>query len=121
MRQGAEDFLVKTAPKEAIIAAVERALARGAKERVFRAHRRALHARLDTLTPREEQVLSHVMNGSKNKQIAAVLGIDERSVKRHRSNLMRKLEVTSVAELAQLVFEAGARDSDCCGTEHDHE
>ena len=121
MRQGAEDFLVKTAPKEAIIAAVERSLARGAKERVFRAHRRALHARLDTLSPREEQVLSHVMNGSKNKQIAAALGIDERSVKRHRSNLMRKLEVTSVAELAQLVFEAGARDSDCCGTEHDHE
>ena len=42
----------------------------------------------------------------------ALTGIDERSVKRHRSNLMRKLEVTSVAELAQLVFEAGAREDD---------
>ena len=117
MRQGAEDFLVKTAPKEAIIAAIERALARGTRERMSRAHRRALQARLDTLTPREEQVLSHVMNGSMNKEVAAVLGIDERSVKRHRTNLMRKLEVTSVAELAQSVFEAGPRDSDSCSAD----
>jgi hypothetical protein len=43
-------------------------------------------------------------------------GIDERSVKRHRTNLMRKLEVTSVAELAQLVFESGAREGDSYGT-----
>lgn len=57
-------------------------------------------------------MLSHVMNGSMNKEVAAVLGIDERSVKRHRTNLMRKLEVTSVAELAQLVFESGAREGD---------
>jgi DNA-binding NarL/FixJ family response regulator len=56
------------------------------------------------------------MNGSKNKHIAAVLGVDERSVKRHRTNLMRKLEVTSVAELAQLVFESGAREGDSYGT-----
>jgi len=117
MRQGAEDFLVKTAPKEAIITAIARALARGAKECAFRAHRRELQSRLDLLTPREEQVLYHVMNGSMNKQIAAVLGIDERSVKRHRTNLMRKLEVTSVAELAQLVFEAGPRDSDSCSAD----
>jgi FixJ family two-component response regulator len=116
MRQGAEDFLVKTAPKDAIIAAIERALVRGTRERMARAHRRAVQARLDTLTPREEHVLSHVMNGSMNKEVAAVLGIDERSVKRHRTNLMRKLEVTSVAELAQLVFESGAREGDSYGT-----
>ncbi len=61
-------------------------------------------------------MLSHVMNGSMNKEVAAVLGIDERSVKRHRTNLMRKLEVTSVSELAQLVFESGAREGDSYGT-----
>nr|WP_206171841.1 LuxR C-terminal-related transcriptional regulator [Thiorhodococcus mannitoliphagus] len=79
------------------------------RERIALAHRRALQARLDTLTPREEQVLSHVIKERLNKQMAAELGIDERSVKRHRSHLMRKLGVTSVAELAQLVLEAGGR------------
>ena len=107
MRQGAEDFLVKTAPKEAVIAAIERALARDAGEHEARARRDELQSRFETLTPRERQVLSQVIRGRLNKQIAADLGIDERSVKRHRTNLMRKLEVISVAELVQLAVEAG--------------
>lgn len=109
MRQGAEDFLVKTAPKETIFAAIERALERDSREREARAHRRELQSRFEGLTQRERQVLSQVMLGRLNKQIAADLGIDERSVKRHRSNLMNKLQVKSVAELAQLVTEAQSR------------
>ena len=107
MRRGAEDFLVKTAPKEVVIAAIERALARDARERDERARRREQQSRFETLTPRERQVLSEVLQGRLNKQIAADLGIDERSVKRHRTNLMGKLEVKSVAELAHLAVEAG--------------
>lgn len=107
MRQGAEDFLVKTAPKELVIAAIERALARNARERSALAHRQRLQSRFEKLTPREHEVLSHVMQGKRNKGIANDLGIDERSVKRHRTNLMRKLEVTSVAELVQLAVESG--------------
>jgi FixJ family two-component response regulator len=107
MRQGAEDFLVKTAPKELVIAAIERALARNARERSALAHRQRLQSRFEKLTPREHQVLSHVMQGKRNRGIAADLGIDERSVKRHRTNLMRKLGVTSVAELVQLAVELG--------------
>ena len=108
MRHGAEDFLTKTAPKEALLAAIERALARDARERADRAHRRELQARFAKLTPREEEVLTHVLRGRLNKQIAADLGIDERSVKRHRTSLMAKLAVSTVAELAQLAAEARA-------------
>ncbi len=109
MRGGAEDFLTKTAPKEALLAAIERALRRDARERGDRARRHALRSRFDRLTPREREVLTHVLRGRLNKQIAANLGIDERSVKRHRTSLMAKIEVGSVAELAQLAAEVGAQ------------
>jgi two-component system, LuxR family, response regulator FixJ len=107
MRHGAEDFLTKRAPKEELIAAVNRALERDARDRKVRIRRRELSARFETLTPREREVLAHVLRGRLNKQIAAALGIDERSVKRHRTSLMHKLQVQSVAELAQLAVEAG--------------
>lgn len=108
MRRGAEDFLTKTAPKEELLAAIERALGRHARERSARVYRRELLARFEKLTPRERQVLAHVLRGRLNKQIAADLGIDERSVKRHRTSLMGKLDAKSVAELTQLAIEAGA-------------
>jgi len=107
MRDGAEDFLVKTAPKKELLAAVERALARDAVERTARERRRDLLQRFARLTPRENEVLTLVLRGGLNKQIAADLEINERSVKRHRASLRRKLGVESVAELAQLAFEAG--------------
>ncbi len=107
MRQGAEDFLTKTAPRDEVLAAIERALARDARERAERMRQRDLRARFEKLTPREWEVLGHVLSGRLNKQIAAELGIDERSVKRHRTSFMAKLAVRSVAELAQLAAGAG--------------
>jgi len=110
MRGGAEDFLVKTAPKKELIAAIERALARDARDDADRVWRQELRSRFGKLTPRECDVLAQVMRGQLNKQIAAYLGIDERSVKRHRTSLMSKLHAKSVAELVQLVVEADLRD-----------
>jgi FixJ family two-component response regulator len=107
MRQGAEDFLTKRAPKEALLDAVKRALARDARQRAERARQEALRARFTALTPRDREVLQHVLRGQLNKQIAGDLGIDERSVKRHRTSIMAKLQVQSVAELTHLVHEAG--------------
>ncbi len=106
MREGAEDFLDKTAPKEKLLVAIERALARDALERAGRVQHQNLLARFEQLTPRENEVLAGVLRGCLNKQIAAEMGIDERSVKRHRSNLTRKLDVSSVAELVQLAVKA---------------
>lgn len=107
MRLGAEDFLVKTAPASELLDAVNRALARDSRERGERARKHGMQARFDRLTPREREVLTHVLGGCLNKQIAADLGIAERSVKRHRTSLMRKLKVDSVAELVRLTTDAG--------------
>lgn len=107
MRRGAEDFLTKQAPKEAVIAAVKRALANNEQERAERARLQALRDRFALLTERELEVLRHVIQGKLNKQIAGDLGIHERTVKLHRTHITTKLQVHSVAELTRLVQEAG--------------
>ena len=66
-----------------------------------------LRARFDTLTPREREVLAHVLRGQLNKQIAGDLDASERTIKAHLANLMAKLQAQSVAELAHLGHEAG--------------
>lgn len=107
MRHGAEDFLTKEARKEDLLAAVQRALARDELNRRERAHLQALRQPFEQLTDREREVLRHVLQGKLNKQIAAALGIHERTVKLHRTSITAKLGVHSVAELARLVQEAG--------------
>jgi FixJ family two-component response regulator len=66
-----------------------------------------VRARIDALTPREREVLAHVLSGQMNKQIAGDLDASERTIKAHRANLMAKLQVQSVAQLARLAHEAG--------------
>jgi two-component system, LuxR family, response regulator FixJ len=105
MRSGAEDFLTKTAPKEDLLAAVRRALAHNEENRVRRARELSLREPFDSLTDREREVLRLVVEGMLNKQIAADLGIHERTVKLHRTNLTTKLRVHSVAGLTHMVDE----------------
>ena len=103
MRLGAEDFLTKLAPNEVLLEALNRAISRNAQQRSGNARIRELRIRLNTLTPREHDVLHHVMQGQKNKQIATVLDITERTVKLHRTAITTKLHVQSVVELVQIV------------------
>ena len=107
MRGGAEDFLEKRAPKEMLLDAVQRALARDARERAARERQREVRERFAVLTEREREVLGHVVRGRLNKQIAGDLGIGERTVKLHRTAITTKLGVPSVAELTRLAQEAG--------------
>ena len=107
MRQGAEDFLTKDAPKEDLIAAINRALKRDEQERAARQQRLAVQQKLALLSEREREVLQHVVQGKLNKQIADDLGIHERTVKLHRTAITTKLGVPSVAELTKLWLEAG--------------
>ena len=107
MRAGAEDFLEKNAPKEKLIAGVNRALDRDVRERAIRARQRELLLRFDALSEREREVLGHVVQGKLNKQIADDLGIHERTVKLHRTAITTKIGVPSVAELTRLTGEAG--------------
>ena len=104
---GAEDFLTKLAPKEKLLAAVERALERNTQERLQRSRQRELRGQFKELSEREMEVLSHVVRGKMNKEIADDLGINLRTVKLHRTNVTRKLKVQSVAELTRLADEAG--------------
>lgn len=107
MRAGADDFLTKPVSKDVLLRAIERALVRDKQERERRTRRRELRARFDTLTPREREVMAHVLSGQLNKQIASDLHASERTIKAHRANIMAKLQVQSVAELAHLAHEAG--------------
>jgi two-component system, LuxR family, response regulator FixJ len=107
MRQGAEDFLTKDAPKANLLNAVVRALDRDARQRAERVRVQELRDRFDSLTPREREVLQHVVQGRLNKQIASDLGIGERMVKLHRAAITTKVRVRSVAELTRLVQDAG--------------
>lgn len=110
MRGGAEDFLTKQAPKEELLAAVRRALARHQREQAEIARLQALRRPFKLLTDREREILDHVVRGKLNKQIAADLGIHERTVKFHRTHITTKLGVHSVAELTRLAQEAGVID-----------
>lgn len=107
MRGGAEDFLTKRAPKTQLLAAIERAMERGKREEQKRESMASLRARLETLSKREREVLSGVSRGLLNKQIADELGVAERTVKLHRSNLSDKLGLHSPAELAIFARDAG--------------
>jgi two-component system response regulator FixJ len=106
MKNGAEDFLTKNAPKQELLAAVSRALERNARDRSEQAKLDEKRQVFGLLTARERQVLQHVLQGLLNKQIAAELGIHERTVKLHRTHITTKLGVHSVAELSRLVQEA---------------
>jgi FixJ family two-component response regulator len=102
MKQGAFDFLSKPVKDKDLLTAVRAAIARNAVARLDQAKLSEIRARLDTLTPREREVLEQVVSGKLNKQIAGDLGITEATVKMHRAHVMEKMKVQSVAELARL-------------------
>ncbi len=109
MKAGAVDFLTKPVDGKQLLAAVERARVKDSAARGARQDREAFNLRIAKLTPRERQVLEHVVLGRLNKQIAATLGTVEKTIKVHRGRVMAKLEVHSVAELVRLTERAGLR------------
>ena len=101
MKAGALDFLTKPLDEEKLIGAVQAALQKDRAAQERRAGHAAVVARLATLTLRERQVLSRVVDGKLNKQIAAELGTAEKTIKVHRARMMRKMQVDSLAELVR--------------------
>ena len=99
MKAGAVDFLTKPARDQTLLDAVVAGIAMDAARRAAAVVVKRNVERLETLTPRERQVLREVAQGRVNKQIAFDLGISEITVKLHRGNVMRKMEVGSIGEL----------------------
>src|SRR5579863_3165487 len=87
MKEGAVDFLTKPVEDTQLFAAVDQALKRDAEQRLEKAIRDTIQRRLAMLTPRERQVMAHVIRGRLNKQIAADLGTGEKTVKVHRARV----------------------------------
>jgi len=109
MKAGAIDFLTKPVRREQLLAAIACAEEKDAAARRMRDRRRAVESKLGRLTPREREVLEHVIAGELNKQIAAILGTAEKTVKVHRGRMMAKLGVRSVAELVRFSQQADIR------------
>jgi FixJ family two-component response regulator len=107
MKEGAVDFLTKPVDDMCLFAAVEHAIRRDAEQRLECSIRHTIQQRLETLTPRERQVMAQVIRGRLNKQIAADLGTGEKTVKVHRARVMSKMMVQSIAELVQLGARVG--------------
>jgi FixJ family two-component response regulator len=107
MRAGAIDFLTKPVDDNDLLAAIARAEGEDAETRSALADLNSVCARFANLTPREHEVMTHVIAGRLNKQIAGDLGTVEKTIKVHRGRVMSKLGVRSVADLVRLAEKAG--------------
>ena len=107
MKRGAVNFLTKPVDGDDLQEAIHEALARDAENRAQRAERGSVNGRIEKLSPREREVMTYVITGKLNKQIAGKLGISEETVKIHRGRVMHKLGIGSVPELVRLCEKAG--------------
>lgn len=102
MKAGAVDFLTKPVKEEDLIEALSRAEARDVNSRKTQSELDSMQVKLKRLTPREHEVLTRVVAGRLNKQIAGELGTVEKTIKVHRSRVMEKLGVRTVADLVRM-------------------
>ncbi|WP_454743168.1 response regulator transcription factor [Cupriavidus necator] len=101
MKSGAVDFLAKPISEDALLRAVDTAIARTHSQRRNAAEAAALRALYETLTPREQELLPLLVGGLLNKQAADVLGITEYTVQVHRGHIMKKMQAGSFATLVR--------------------
>jgi FixJ family two-component response regulator len=107
MKGGAIDFLTKPVKDRDLLTAVRNAIELDRAARAAQVEMDALKQRLASLTPREREVLVHVVAGRLNKQIAADLGTVEKTIKVHRARIMEKMAVRSLADLVRIAERLG--------------
>lgn len=107
MRRGAMDFIQKPFREQDLLDSINLALENGAKIRESELERQTVRRQVESLTPREREVMDKIIAGKSNKVIATDLGLSQRTVEVHRANVMEKLQVRSLADLVRLVTHAG--------------
>jgi FixJ family two-component response regulator len=111
MRGGAIDLLFPSAERKDFTDAITRAAKQAVKVKLRGMQRLAAREKLSRLSPREAEVVRHVLSGQLNKQIAHALGTVEKTVKVHRARAMRKLGVRSVPDLFRLSLSGGLTEA----------
>ena len=107
MKAGAVDFLEKPFNDQQLLDAIHQAIASDKQVRRERVDRAEVQRRLETLTPREGEVLALVVTGLLNKQIGAELGISEKTIKVHRARVMEKMQADSLPDLVRIAQTVG--------------
>jgi FixJ family two-component response regulator len=109
MKAGAFDFLEKPVDDRALVDAIHQAVARNRRVRLEHAELREIRRRVESLSPREREVLGLLVTGMLNKQIASELGTSEKTIKVHRGRVMAKMQAGSMAELVRLAGKVNLR------------
>ena len=107
LKMGAVDFLTKPVDRDHLLEAIRVSLAKDAESRARRVESSSILEHIKKLTPREHEIMTYVITGMLNKQIAYELAISQETVKIHRGRVMQKLGVVSVADLVRLCEKAG--------------
>ena len=107
MKKGAVDFLATPFDDDQLLVAVKEALLKDSEARADLDEQKHIMQRLDSLTSREYQILTYLITGMLNKQIAHELEISERTVKAHRKQVLDKMSANSIAELVRITLKAG--------------
>ncbi len=110
MRAGAMDFIEKPFHDEDLLRSIQRALEYDQRQRLSRAARADIQARVADLTPREHEVMGMVTDGKANREIAVALGVTPKTVEAHRARVMEKMRAESLAELVRMVLIAGREE-----------
>jgi len=109
IKAGAVDFLTKPVKDADLLRAVRAALQRAVEQRDLISEIALLRRRYASLTPRESEVMAHVVAGQLNKQVAGELGIGEHTIKIHRARVMEKMGVESLADLVRAAERLGQK------------
>lgn len=112
MKKGAIDFLTKPFDEKDLLNAVQEAIKKDIQNRRVVTEQQQILQKIETLTPREYEIMTFVITGMLNKQIAYALGISEKTVKIHRGRVMDKTSLESVAQLVRMADKAGIQPAD---------
>jgi two-component system response regulator FixJ len=110
MRQGAFDFIEKPFSGQILVDRIAAALEEDSRRRRTRGEKAEIQRRVESLTPRERQVMDLVVQGKPNKSVGTALGLSPKTVEVHRANVMKKMAAGSLAELVRMVLAIEAKE-----------